>query len=232
VDQLGLGENRMQSCSTFILEKVAKHCPPMRYLLLTLLVIVSPPAFGRDKLDWKAIAAELKVAIPARATKTEVFSRKLEQWMSDLGMSIKIDHPRENSLYLFPFNIGSHASDEEFQKILARSPGVKNRDDFVKRYLEKERIDVVPFDQAEWDAKRHLNPRQRYRLFKGYCVKKTPIGMTREEIERDLGASSAPLNASSISYYVGADLGFGIDSLSVELSLKDGKITEYRFVGY
>lgn len=203
----------------------------MRHLLLSLLLAVCLPACGRDKLDWKAINAELKVAIPARTTRTDAFSRKLERWMVDLGMPIKIDDPRENGLYLFPFTIASHASDEEFQKILAQSPGATNRDDFVKSYLEKRRIDAVPFDLSQWDAKQHSNARQHYRLFKGYCAKKTPIGMTREEIERDLGPSSSPPDASSISYYVGADLGLGIDSLAVHLSLKDGKITEYRFVG-
>ena len=203
----------------------------MRHLLLTLLLAASLPAFGRDKLDWKAINAELKIAIPARTTRTDAFSRKLEQWMASLGMAIAIGHSRENGLYLFPFTIASHASDEEFQKILAQSPGAKSRDDFVKSYLEKQRIDTVPFDRSQWDAKQHSNARQRYRLFKGYCTKKTPIGMTREEIERDLGTSSAPPNAASISYHVGADLGFGIDSRAVHLSLRDGKITEYRFVG-
>lgn len=204
--------------------------PLMRFLLITILVAVSLSACGRGKLDWKAINAELKVSIPAGTTRTDAFSRKLERWMADLGMPIKIDNPRENDIYLFPFTIASHASDAEFKQILTLSPGATNRDDFVIRYLEKQRIDTVPFDRAEWGAKQHSNARQRYRLFKGYCVKKNPIGMTREGIERDLGASSASRDASNISYYVGADLGFGIDDLVVHLSLKDGKITEYKFV--
>jgi hypothetical protein len=203
----------------------------MRHLLLSILVAASLPACGRDKLDWKAIAAELKAAIPAKTTRTETFSRKLELWMSDLGMSIKIDHPRENSLYLFPFNIASHASDDEFKKVLALSPGATSREDFVRQYLEKARIDAVPFDRSAWDAKQHNNVRQRYRLFKGYCAKKSPVGMTRAEIESNLGSSSAPPDALSISYHVGADLGIGIDNLAVHLSLKDGKVTEYKFVG-
>lgn len=203
----------------------------MRHLLLTLLIVVALPACGRAKLDWKAIAAELKVAIPARTTGTEAFSRKLEQWMTDLGMPIKIDHPRENGLYLFAFNIAAHASDAEFKQILARSPGATNRDDFVTQYLEKERVDVVPFDRSAWDAKHHSNARQHYRLFKGYCAKKSPIGKSRSEIESDLGPSSSLPDALEFLYYVGADLGVGIDNLAVHMSLKDGKITQYKFVG-
>jgi hypothetical protein len=196
-------------------------------LLLFFLVGTLLAGCGRREADVAAIRTELNSAIKRRDIRDQVFSRKLEKWYLALGQTIKIDDPREHTSYIFGLSIAT-APDAEIPGLLRQMPGITDRAGILAHYLKTANLTALPFEKTQW-LQTPTTGRTRYRMFKTFLTEHQPIGRSESEIQAILGPATSQ-GPGGFGYYLGEDLSaFSIDSLWVGFSVKDGKVTEFRF---
>jgi len=196
---------------------------------MRLLVILAclALAVSAAEPDVAAIRTELHAAIKDRKTDDAAFSRRLETWYATFGRTIRIDHPREHTIYIFGLAFAT-APDPDLPKLLQQTPGVTDRPGILNFHLERGDLTTMPFDQKQW-LQKPVSGHLRYRLFKSLLAEHPPIGRSKAEIEAILGPPDFSY-PDSFAYELGSDLSaFGIDSLRVTFTLKDSKVTEHRF---
>lgn len=197
----------------------------MRYASI-ILVCLAGTAIAAEP-DIPSIRAELHAAIKDRKTDDESFSRKLEAWYAEFGQTIRIDHTREHTIYTFGLAFAT-APDADLPGLLRQMPGATDRAGILAHYLERDNLTALPFDRNQW-FKKPVTGRTRYRMFKTFLAQHPPTGRSKAEIEEVLGPPDSS-NPDGFTYDLGPDLSaFGIDSLWVKFTLKDGKVTEHQF---
>ena len=103
-----------------------------------------------------------------------------------------------------------------------------DRAGILAHYLERDNLTALPFDRNQW-FKKPVTGRTRYRMFKTFLAQHPSTGRSKAEIEEVLGPPDSS-NPDGFTYDLGPDLSaFGIDSLWVKFTLKDGKVTEHQF---
>ncbi|HYH46966.1 MAG TPA: hypothetical protein VEG34_14885 [Thermoanaerobaculia bacterium] len=197
----------------------------MRVLVIIACLALLPAAAAEP--DVEAIRTELHAAIKDRKTDDESFSRRLEAWYSAFGQTIRIDHPREHTIYSFGLLFAT-APDADLPELLRQIPGATDRTGILAYYLKRDNLTTLPFDRQQW-LQKPVSGRPRYRMFKSFLAQHPPIGRSKPEIEALLGPADFA-HPEAFSYELGPDLSaVGIDTLRVTFSLKDGKVTEHRF---
>ena len=196
----------------------------MRALLilasLTLAVAAAKP-------DVTAIRTEFHAAMKKRETDDESFSRLLEGWYAAFGQTIKVDHPREHTVYIYAL-LDATAPDSDLSKLLQQMPGISNREGILAHRLKTDNLAAIPFDKKLWSQKPIWGHHLHYRLLKGFLSQHPPIGRTTGEIEAILGPPSSTFRDGFL-YSLGSELSPApADPLWVEFILKDGKVSEYR----
>ena len=196
----------------------------MRVLVILASLIL---AVSAAEPDAAAIRTELHAAIKDRKTDDAAFSRRLEAWYAAFGRAIRIDHPREHTLYIFGLAFAT-APDSELPKLFEQMPGVTDRAGIIAHCLASDDLTTIPFEGRLWLQKPVIG-HLRYRLFKSFLVQHPPLSRSKPEIEAILGPPDSSYQ-DTFRYDLGADLSaFGIDNFFVDFTLKDGKVAEYRF---
>ena len=196
----------------------------MRVLLILASLILSVAA---AELDVTAIRTEFRAALKKRETDDESFSRKLEGWYAAFGQTIKVDHPREHTVYIYAL-LDATAPDSDLPKLLQQMPGVSDRRGILAHRLKDANLTTIPFDKELWLRKPVWGHHLRYRLLKGFLSQHPPIGRTRADIATILGSPDSTFR-DGFTYSLGSELSPSpADMLWVEFTLKDGKVSECR----
>ena len=196
----------------------------MRFLLILASLILSVAA---AEPNVTAIRTEFHAALKKLENLDASFSRKLEGWYAAFGQTIKVDHPREHTIYIYAL-LDATAPESDLPKLLQQMPGVSDRRGILAHRLKNDSLAAIPFDKDLWLQKPVWGHHMHYRLLKGFLAQHPPIGRTRADIEAILGPPSSVFRGDFL-YSLGTELKPDpVDLLSVEFILKDGRIREYR----